>query len=188
MSGYKDLYDYCQTLSIKVSRKFILRKILEITDIGQIKSVKTCLDVNASRGMFLSATNTNHRIVEQLGCNVILLARDQNYCWERFVNTKELMHVFDSNEQVADLPEKLERILTSFQVSSTGDQVIISEHIGFWRALACLCPEKYRLQFKEELDNNLTDYYSIALKLRIPEQIVPQLFIDNYEEIIAHIQ
>lgn len=184
MSDYARLYEYCQTLQPKISRTLILNKTLEITAIEQVKSIKTGVDTGVFRGMFLSATNTNHRIVEQLGCNVIVLARGQTYCWERFVYTKELMHLFDTPDQLADTHLKLDTILGEFEMPSASDPVAESEYLGFWMALACLCPEKNRLEFEDAVSKNHTDYYSIALQLRIPEQYVPFLFQERYRHII----
>ena len=184
MSGFKDLYDYCQTLQPKISRTLILNKTLEITGIDQLKSVKTGIDTGVFRGMFLSIANTNHQIVKQLGCNVIVLGRGQKYCWERFVYTKELMHLFDTDEQSADTPVKLDTILADFEMPSGADPVAESEYLGFWMALACLCPEANRLIFKEAFEKNHIDYYSIALQLKIPELYVPLLFQERYRVII----
>jgi hypothetical protein len=55
----------------------------------------------------------------------------------------------------------------------------------FWRALAALCPEETRKQFKTAFQNNQIDFYSEALRLRVPEQYVTRLFDPNYEKIIA---
>jgi len=190
MGLFKELYDYCQTLNPKVSRKLILEKTLQITGVTKVKAVKTGFDTSVCRGVFLSAQNTEHSIVKQLGCNVILLARDQKYCWERFVYTKELMHLFDSDDEPTDTPDKLEKLLTDLEVPSangTQSKQTTSEIKGFWMALACLCPEKNRLEYKLLREKNHIDDYGIALKLRIPEQYVPMLFQERYERIVQYL-
>lgn len=185
MGGFKGLYNFCQTLEPKISRNDILKKTLEITGAQTVKAVKTSLDITACRGMFLSPKNTNHRIVQQLGCNVILLARGQKYCWERFVYTKELMHLFDDDDEPTSTEEKLEKLLADLEVPSAElSKQALSEIKGFWMALACLCPEKNRLEFQRLREKNHIDNYGIALQLKIPEQYVPSLFRQGYLNII----
>jgi hypothetical protein len=179
---FKDLYGYCQTLTPKISRVSILNKVLELTGKKQVRAVKQSLDVSVCRGMFLSASNEHHKIVQQLGCDIIVLARGQKYCWERFVYVKELMHVFDDDLETLKSPSDLETLLTEFEMASVPPSSCMkSEYNGFWMALACLCPEKSRLEFKQQRDNGHIDDYSIALQLKIPEQYVPRLFEPRYE-------
>lgn len=189
MGKFKELYDYCQTLKPKVSRRQIEQKTLEITGVPRIKAIKANLDTAVCRGFFLSAENTEHPTVKLLGGNnVIVLARDQNYCWERFVYTKELMHLFDNDDEPTDSAEKFEKLLTDLEVPSATDspsKQIISERKGIWMALACLCPEKSRIEFKSLLTKEHIDSYGIALQLRIPEQYVPLLFQSRYDVIIS---
>jgi len=104
---YKDLYEYCQTLTPKISRNTIKNKALELSGVPSVRIVKTGLDTTICRGFYLSAKNNNHRLVQQLGSHVIVLARDGlNYCWERFVVVKELMHLFDDPISATDTGER----------------------------------------------------------------------------------
>ena len=119
MGKFKELYDYCQTLTPKVSRRHIEKKTLELTGVEQIKEMKTTLDTTICRGYFLSAKNKDHPIVKCFGgSNVIVLARDQNYCWERFVYTKELMHLFDSDDEPTDTADKFEKLPIDLEMPS----------------------------------------------------------------------
>lgn len=187
MSGkgsFRDLYRYCQELKPKVSRKHITPKVLELT--GQkIKAIKSGLDISVCRGLFISASNTDHPFVKQNGCNVIVIARDLNYCWERMVFTKELMHLFDSQDAMVNTPEKFEKLSSELVFPGTERSAALSSEIrAFWMALSCLCPEEYRVQFKSEIEKKHTDNYSVALKLRIPEQYVPSLFNPGFKHIV----
>jgi hypothetical protein len=187
MGQFKDLYVFCQTLNPKVSRRLIEKKTLEITSVPKVSAMMTTLDITVCRGFFLSAKNKEHPVVKQFGCDVIVLARDQNYCWERFVYTKELMHLFDKDDEPTDTALKFEKLLADLEVPSATSEPskqLISERKGIWMALACLCPEKNRIEFEELLNNNYIDNYGIALKLRIPEQYVPLLFQSRYNAII----
>lgn len=185
MGKFSELYNYCQTLKPKVSRRDIEQKTRDIVGVEKIKAVKTTLDTKVCRGYFLSAQNTEHPIVKKLGCNVIVLARDQNYCWERFVYTKELMHLFDSNDEPTNSGEKLERLLCDLEVPSAElSKQTLSDIKGFWMALACLCPENNRVEFEKLRAKGHIDDYGVALQLRIPEQYVRSLLSPRYKVII----
>lgn len=188
MGEFKELYDYCQTLEPKVSRKVLTPKTLEITGVEKISARKVTLDTTACRGFFLSVKNKTHPIVLQHGCDVIVLARDQNKCWERFVYTKELMHLFDNDDEPTDSAEKFEKLLTELAFPSAlfnqSSKQTTSDRKTFWMALACLCPEKNRLEFEIMRNDQHIDDYGIALQLRIPEQFVPLLFLPSYRIII----
>ncbi len=185
MSKFKDIHSYCQTLTPKISRKLIFPKVKEIAGVDTVRTIISGLDVTVTRGYFLSAQNIENPLVKKFGCNLIVLARGQNKCWERFVNTKEMMHLFDDNDEPTDSPEKFESLLTEWEAPSTNASMqTISDYKGLWMALACLCPEKNRLEFKALREKGHVDDLGIALQLKIPEQYVPQLFRPSYEEIM----
>lgn len=188
-NSFAELYNYCQQFEPKISRKLIKEKALELTGTKKIAVVKSGLDVDHCRGLYLSATNTEARIVQQIGSDVIVLARDLNYCWERFVFTKELMHIFDQESETTSSPELFEGLLADLDMSSALErsQQMISEIKGFWMALACLCPEKHRQDFANQKAKGHLDDYGIALQLRIPQQYVPSLFAQNYAAIVAEL-
>ena len=184
---FAELYNHCQDFDPKISRKIIQKKALELTGIPRVAVVKSGLDITQCRGLYYSASNTEARIVQQLGCNVIVLARALNYCWERFVYTKELMHVFDADDAKTATPEQFERLLAELDTPSSLERSnqMLSEVKGFWMALACLCPEKHRLEYAAMKQKSHIDDYGIALQLRIPQQYVPNLFVPNYLGIIS---
>ena len=186
MHGFKPLYEFCQTLEPKISRRDIQNKTLELTGVKSLKAVKSTLDTSQVRGFFLSVKNTEARLVQQLGCNVIVLARDLNYCWERFVFTKELMHLFDTADEKTSTDASFEALLTEFEVQQLTEHSsqFTSDVKGLWMALSCLCPEKFRLEFIEQFEKGHIDHYGIALRLRIPQQYVRHLFHPKFNEII----
>ena len=187
MAQFSELYNYCQSLKPKISRRDILGKTLELTK-AKVKAVKSGLDIQMCRGLFISANNKENRWVKQLGCNVIVLSRDLNYCWERFVYTKELMHLFDKENEVTGDAEHFEKLLTEFgQPSLERPPQSQAEARAFWMALSCFCPEGNRIAFQSQISKGHIDNYSIALQLRIPAQYVPSLFVPHYPKIIAQL-
>lgn len=190
MAQFKKLYEYCQTLDPKISTKDLERKVLEITGTKVLQTARMTLDVTRIRGFFISADNVGADVARLFSRDVIILAKGMNKCWQRFVFTKELMHFFDSPEEKVAHASHLESLLSDFEVpkpTSERSEQFESEANGLWMALACLCPEKHRLEFKEQLKDKHTDYYEIALKLKIPEHQVPNLFRENFLDIIEKI-
>ena len=184
--SYRDLYNYCQTLSPKISSKDIKDKVLELTGIGSVKVIATALDISKCRGFYLSATNTSHPLVIQNGGHIIALAREiQNPCWRRFVLVKELMHLFDNEQEATDSAEALDSLLTELSVDGVNRTAQFQSEINsFWMALAVLCPEQKRQEFETMRNAGHIDDYGIALQIRIPKQYVPLLFNPNFQGIV----
>jgi len=177
--SYQALYAHCQTLTPHIHRNEIRDKAKALTGVASLAVMKTGLDVAFCRGFYLSARNTEHRLVIQHGGHVIILAREGlNRCWERFVFIKELMHLFDDPEEATDTGDQFEKLLAEFMAPGAAGRSpqMNSEIKCFWMALGVLCPEPNRLEFQAEREKGQIDDYSIALRLRIPEQYVPSLF------------
>ena len=182
---FKQLYEHCQTLSPKVKRNQIIDKAVELS--GQpVRVVLTSLDTNVLRGFFISASNTEHPLVRENGRNVVVLAKGLNECWDRFINVKEVMHLLDSADEVADSAEKFESLLNEWASPAldSPDTVAVSDAIGIWKALACFCPEANRLEFETLLAKGQIDHYGIALRLKIPKLYVPTLFRPEFKGIV----
>src|SRR4051794_14338921 len=109
---FRVLHDYCQTLAPKIHRNQIIGKIKELVGGPKVLVVKVPLDAKATRGFFLHASNTEHPLVRENGRHIICISKENNPCWERFVNVKEAMHLFDDDGELTDTQEKFERLLT----------------------------------------------------------------------------
>ncbi|MCX7086681.1 MAG: hypothetical protein NTV00_01375 [Methylococcales bacterium] len=137
--NFSELYEYCQTLEPKISRSKLKKKVIEMNGVAPIV-IKSSMDINVSRGFFMSVNNPSNNY--NLNGDTIILARELNYCWERFVYTKELMHLFDTEQEQVNDDEKLIELLNSFEVQTIANsqEPFKSELNAFWRALCCLCP------------------------------------------------
>lgn len=185
--GYKTLYDFSQTLEPKIKRNDLRDKAVEIAGKGAVRVVRDELNVEVCRGYFLSAQNKEHRIVQQLGCNVIVMARGMNKCWDRFVFTKELTHLFDTDTQFTNSPEKLETVIAELLGFNHTSEQYFAEIDGVWKALGLLCPEKHRQEAVNQRKAKHIDDYGIALKFRIPQKYIGLLLSEEYEKNIARI-
>ncbi len=190
MQKLKELYDYCQTLPVppRIKRKVIETKIRELTGL-EARVFIVDLDHEVCRGIFISASAAGTALSRQAnGKAVIALARGLNRCWDRFVQVKELMHLFDAADEQTPTDVEFLKLLTDFVVTLPEEETskaMVSETRALLMALACLCPEKKRLLFVEEYNRGEIDYYNIAVQLRIPEQYVPYLFLPRFPDIIA---
>ncbi len=180
--SFRDLYEFAQDQEIHVNRNIIKAKAIEISGVDDVKVVRSGLDVTICRGYWLTPSNTDHHLVKQLGCYVVVAARGLNRCWDRFVTVKEMMHLFDEENQKTGSPEQFDDLLSEFSspMIQNSDQMV-SEIASFWRAIAVLCPEKFRQEFRAQKEAQEIDNYEIALRLRIHEQYVPRLFEARYE-------
>jgi hypothetical protein len=102
----------------------------------------------------------------------------------RFIYTKELMHVFDTEAEKADTPEKLD-----VQIDKLGDPnkptsaQFRAEQKAFWRALMVLCPENVRAQLPQRLTEGLASPDVLAAELRLPIQALRELVRPDFAAI-----
>jgi len=186
---FSDLYEFSQELDIKVRRKIIKEELIRLTGKNKIAmAVSGSLDPKICRGLYLSI-KSEHIWAQQHGCDVVVISRqirDTNYCWDRFVTVKEMMHIFDSEVEACDTGDKFDTLIGEFCSGALPElsPQMTSEVKCFWRALSVLCPERKRLDFKTQVAAGKLNHYDVALKLRIPEQYVPQLLHERYDRIL----
>lgn len=163
-------------------------RLLELNGLDRLPMVKTKMDHRICRGIYLSARNQEHRLVQQCGGHVIIIARDLPKEWERFIYIKEAMHTFDDPEEAADSGDKFDNLLNELTGSGSPgpwSKPMTSEIKSFWMALGVLCPEAKREEYAEDRDQGHIDDYEISLRLKIPERYVTTLFQANWLQIIA---
>jgi hypothetical protein len=185
---YRELYDHCQQFTPKVSRKTIIDKLEQLSD-RIVTTVMTPQDDAILRGLFLTAEQVAQRYPGVVGRDMIILSKGLNDCWQRFVEVKEAMHLLDSDGDKTDTGTKFENLLNSWGPgpASDVDPCHASDSLAMWMALACLCPESSRQEFKAQRVNHQVDDYKIALQLKIPQVFVPNLFRPEYDEILPQL-
>lgn len=180
--SFKELFEYAQSLEIYIKRNAIRDRAADICGVGRINIVRSGLDIDKCRGYWLTPQNEDHPLVKQFGTHIVVVAREQNRCWERFVIVKELMHLFDTPQQKTSTPKAFTNLLSEFSapMSVWSDQ-FHSEVDSFWQALAVLCPQNVRNEFREQRQQDKIGDLDIALKLKIPEAYVPRLFEERFD-------
>jgi len=186
---FKELYDFCQRLPCppSISRNLICGKVQEI--MGQhVKIVKHGLDTNVLRGLFLSGQSAS-RFVKQNGGNpVVVLARGMPEEWDRLVQVKEIMHLFDEDDEMTSSADQLEELLNSLTAPSRMmSPQVRTEFEAVYMALACYCPEPARQQFIKDIEAGHTEEYEVALKLRLPQQYVKTLLTPHFGNVVEQI-
>lgn len=190
MTEYQQLYDYCQTLPCPpyIKRNAIRDKALEITG-KKAMIIAHGLDLEVCRGLFIQADDPDSPFSKHTsGRALIVLGRGMNDCWERFVQTKELMHLFDSDDEKTSSGDQIVELLNDFVAPTprgTNNPRHFAENKAIWMALACLCPEATRQQLVAEYKNKHVDHYAVALQLKIPERYVPHLLHPHFLDFIG---
>jgi hypothetical protein len=114
----------------------------------------------------------------------IRFEKKQNRCWTRFICCKELMHVFDNEEQCVNSRQKFLHLMTELQQRPMrGDisQMFSSELDAEWMALLVLCPERLRTKWRQQwLEKQVSDY-DVALALRIPENFIKPIMGEYHD-------
>lgn len=195
-------YQQCQSLSPRVSRAQILSMVKEITGIEHIKFMHANLDTKIIRGMIISPTNPDAPLVAQLGlshvigqnggAHVIVLARELPEDWKRFVSVKEMMHLFDANEELIDNARDFDILINDIvgsysNGSAESTAALHSERVCVVRAMAAMCPEPARRALEIRRKEGLIDDAGIAMQLGIPEAMVPGYFIPDYRSVIGEL-
>ncbi|MCP2154937.1 UNVERIFIED_ORG: hypothetical protein J2S29_001271 [Rhizobium sp. SLBN-170] len=188
--SFREFYEARQALPDYINRNVIRDRILGITGIPKISIAIIDVDIEVCRGIYLSPKNPEHALVKQHGNHVIGVARGNNRCWQRFIAIKEMMHMFADPETALDQPAQLEILLEEFsnqQTISGASPQMESEFNCLWMALAAICREEKRLEYKDMRERNEISEYQIALELKMPQFHVRNLLHPRYREAVDKI-
>lgn len=167
-----------------------INDILEvIVDLGHIQEAEihgVILDPLVSLGHIKLVDLREERYDDQLRVARIRFHEVQTNCWIRFVICKELMHVFDSEEEAVFDVERFKRLLREIETPPMGGDespMYTSEHDAEWMALLVLCPKEHRDLWKIKLQDGDVDEMTVAQRFRIPKDTVLALCSDYYDEV-----
>jgi hypothetical protein len=185
------LYDAVQKIPGKISTKWLRDRAIELSDFTPVREQWSgVIDPQYIQGFFIEGPlEPPIRLDEHEA--LITLARSVGIDKprRRFVYTKELMHLFDTAEEKADTPEKFDAQAERFgDPSAPTSSQFKAELKAFWRAVAVLCQEERRLEYKAALDLGTTSLPVVATALQIPAVYARHLFREEYPAILAHIQ
>lgn len=108
--------------------------------------------------------------------------------WRRFVYTKELMHVFDTSAEKANSHATFDLQIEKFaDPSADTSPQFRAEQKALWRALAVLCPEAQRLEYKRQIAQGEISLEVLSAALHLPPVYVRELLRDQFEGIVQHL-
>lgn len=184
--SYAALYEYCQQLSVPVSRRHIIPKVCELAKRkNKPKVMLSGLDPAIVAGFILWPGVSTHPFARYGdGEPVIVVARAHNNCWQRFVVVKELMHYFDKPLEHVSSAEDFCALVTEFSSPALEHRSASmgSEVKGLWMALGLFCPEPLRQDLQRKRAAGEIDDSDIATMLKIPLAYVSALFHKDFKE------
>lgn len=190
--SFKQLYERVQDQGDRISTKWLRSQVIEISPIKAVKEFWSgAMDHSNLRGFYIEGPFTGIPALA-LGENEALIGLSRSMCnatdgknWRRAVLTKELMHCFDTDEEKADTPEKLELQVERFSNPKTpSTPQFRAESTAFWRSLAVLCKDDRRRAFKADLEANRVSWEVVATSLGLPLHHVRFMMRHDFEEII----
>ena len=162
-------------------------KAVELTAQDELYYVPVDLDPQISLGHIKQYRVANGIYTEATWVTEIRYFRELNICWRRFVCCKELMHVFDSAAEKTDSAEKFEQLVNEIETplpAGESSPMYDSETRTLWMAIAILCPESLRAEFKPRWEAKQLSDYAVALELRIPEILIKTIMGLGYDRMI----
>jgi hypothetical protein len=186
--SFSKLYDAIQCVDGRISTRWLRDKAIELSTFTRIKEQWSGLiDPAYMQGFFIQGP-MGPPIPLMESEALITLARELGPHRRRFVYTKELMHIFDADEEKADTPEKFDAQTERFgDPSAPTSPQFMAEQKAFWRAVSVLCQEKRRVEYKLALDAGQTSLTVISTALQIPPVYARHLFREEFQTILAHI-
>lgn len=187
--SFSILYDRVQAQKPKISTGWLRDQVIDLTEINSVKEQWTgVLDESTIRGYYVEGPQGPPVPLREHE-SLIVLARSMTQDWRRIVYTKELMHAFDEPDEKTDTPEKFDKQIDRFgDPNAETNAQFKAETKAFWRALAVLCPEEYRLEQKKLFEAGKTSLDVVAARLKIPVPYVGELFRDDFLTILNHIK
>lgn len=200
---YMDLYHFVQQQSqssTKISRRVLQKKIEELFSNNMEEKTKFLfhksekLDPKALRGFTYTEpakTKQEDGSYDSFLAQRIYFSSKLNYCWERFVCIKEMMQIFDDESEkvddISDFNKLIENSISFPAYFHENNQKIKSDERAFWLALACVCTESKRKEYKEKVCKAELSELEVAEQLKIPEEYVSNLLGESYEDFLQEL-
>jgi hypothetical protein len=186
--SYAQLYKHCQGLRGRIGRKQLFPKVAELTRLPKPRQmVSSKLNPGNLLGFIVFPDGADTRLTTFTGgAPLIVVARDLDESWRRFVMIKELMHYFDQSLEKVSSGDELEGLISEFGAPMLErSQAFNSEAKAFWMALGVICNEDQRQTYQRQRESGEINDAKIAEELGVPESIVSHLFDPNFKSIIA---
>jgi hypothetical protein len=179
------LYDAVQQHEGRLSTKWLRDEALAVSRITLIKEQWTgVLDTASMRSFYIEGPLGPPVPLEENQA-LIVLARSLDRKWRRFLYVKELMHIFDTLDELTDTPEKLDALLERFtDPRADATPQFRAENKALFRALSLYCSEERRLEYRRALSDREMSLDVIAAALGLPVTFARLLFRNDYLRIV----
>lgn len=189
---YRDLYDFAQAQKPPLELAGVRTKIQELAPNARVTTVELDVSKEVFFGFYLSHRNEDTAYYPSVrpGSAIIALSAHLDPEWKKFVELKELMHVFDDPLQATSTAKEFEELLAGLcgDVDPTKmSPQFISESECLWKALSLCCPEPIRSEYQRRRDDQHITDATIAQELVIPEKLVIHLCSDRYKSNIQYL-
>jgi hypothetical protein len=190
---FSDLYSAVQASGTeRISTNWLRERAIEFSLIRDVREQWSgAVDPHYLRGFYIEGPMGPPVSVEEHKA-LIVLSRSmclgaQGEYMRRFILTKELMHVFDTDEEKANTRERFDKQIQRLKdPDAEPNAQHRAELKAYWRALGVLCTEEKRLEYKALLADDKIGWEVVAASLRIPLAQVRLMMDDNYERNIQH--
>jgi hypothetical protein len=185
---FSQLYEAIQIQGHRISTKWLRAKAIEFSHITKIKEQWSgVIDANVIRGFYIEGPKGPPVSLDD---NQALIVLARAMCdgvhgdhWRRAVLAKELMHVFDENDEKTHTRDQLDALMHRFgDPSAPLTSQFRAESKAYWRSLAVLCTDKKRLEYKAALKAETISFEVVATALRIPTPIVHDMMSEMFEQ------
>jgi len=168
--------------------------VCEITPVDHVTLNEVPIKSNSVIGKFeLFERETAPYSGMQL-CADIYYAGDLNYCWQRFVITKELCQcVFDDQDARVTTEEQIDQLVDVLRVpiTSAGYSAWLpsaaSENFALFAALEILCPIEDRLKLAPAYNSTELSAAELAEWFRIPAGYIQAVFEPSFIQVSTRI-
>ena len=185
---YADLHKAVQTSGkMRISTKWLREKAIEFSHIVKIKEQWSGIVEAASLRAWYIEGPLGPPVPLKENEALIVLSRQiclgsQGDYWRRLILTKELMHVFDAPDEKAGDRESFDKQIQRLKdPNAEMTPQYRAELKAYWRALAALCPETKRLEYKGQLAKDQISWEVVAASLSLPVAAIRWMMGDNYE-------
>ncbi len=190
--SFKQLYEAAQKINGRVSTRALKTLAIEHSDIVSVREMWSgAMDHEFVRGFYMEGPASKPIPVPSNGCLIGLsrsmcTAPDGEY-WRRFVYTKELMHVFDTEDEKASDEASFDKQVSEFSdPTEESTPQFRAENKAVYRALMVLCQEARRKQLRDQfIKDQIIEVISVSLE--IPPKFAHLMMQDDFEIIAAHL-
>jgi hypothetical protein len=187
---FLELYNFANGLpGSEISVQLLAKHVsAHHAEVGKVEFWPVDLDPAISLGHMIYEDDRDSAYEPEYRIANIRFHKGLNRCWRRFVCCKELMHVFDDENQRANTREKFLALLEQLETTplpGARSPMYESEIRAMWMAILVLCPEAVRAKYQADWEAKIITDYDVASELRIPEAYVKAMMGPTYSAVKA---